>query len=494
MTQEMPLLRTGYDRDAARVGVVHVGVGAFHRAHQAVYFDDLMERTGDLNWAVAGVNLRAAHSGDLERLRAGGGAYVVKSYDPDGGSDFRLVRAHKAFFDWSRDAEAAEDVVALPGVRLLSATVTESGYCLGDDGRIDLGSPEIRAEIDGAGKSSIYAYLRAALGKRRAAGGRPLTVLCCDNLRGNGTMLERNLRRYLIAAGEPGLASWVSDHVSFPCSMVDRITPRPEPRHASEVAERFGIADDFTVHCERFMQWVIGDRFVGVRPELDTAGAELVEDVHPYEEAKIRILNGGHLALAYLAALRGIETYDAALRDPALDAFFDALTTTEILPSLDRGTPVDLPAYRDSVKRRFMNRSIADRISRIAMDGTSKFPVFLLPTVRACLARGIVPRWASTSIASWYVFLRRLEAGRLEFDYVDPKLPMVRPLLAPGREEEFARLPGLWGDTGRRHPEFVREVRARIAELETEYSGTRPDPDRLESRNEGPIGPGTGRR
>ena len=471
MTREAALLRTGYDREAARVGVVHLGVGAFHRAHQAVYFDDLMERTGDLGWAVAGVNLRSADSGDLARLRAGGGAYVVKSYDPDGGSEYRLVRAHKAFFDWSRRAREAEDVVADPGVRLLSATVTESGYCLGDDGRIDLGSPEIRAELDGAGKSSIYAYLRAALGKRRAAGGAPLTVLCCDNLRGNGAMLERSLRDYLAAAGEPGLASWIADHVSFPCSMVDRITPRPEARHASEVVERFGIADDFTVHCERFRQWVIGDRFLGARPDLDAAGAELVEDVHPYEEAKIRILNGSHLALAYLAALRGIETYDAALRDPSLDAFFDALTTTEILPSLDRGTPVDLPAYRDSVKRRFRNRSIADRISRIAMDGASKFPIFLLPTVRACFARGIAPRLAETAIASWYVFLRRLEAGRLEFAYVDPKLPMVRPLLAPGREEEFARLPGLWGDTARRHPEFVREVCARIADLETEYSG-----------------------
>ena len=471
MTRKAALRRTSYDRDAARIGVVHLGVGAFHRAHQAVYFDDMMERTGDLGWAVAGVNLRSAHSGDLARLRAGGGAYVVKSYDPDGGSEFRLVRAHKAFFDWSRRAEAAEDVVADPGVRLLSATVTESGYCLGDDGGLDLGSPEIRAELDGAGKSSIYAYLRAALGKRRAAGGRPLTVLCCDNLRGNGAMLERNLRDYLAAAGEAGLASWIADHVSFPCSMVDRITPRPERRHASEVAERFGIADDFTVHCERFTQWVIGDRFLGARPDLDAAGAELVEDVHPYEEAKIRILNGGHLALAYLAALRGIETYDAALRDPSLDAFFDALTTTEILPSLDHGTPVDLPAYRDSVKRRFRNRSIADRISRIAMDGASKLPIFLLPTVRACFARGVAPRLAATAIASWYVFLRRIEAGRLEFDYVDPKLPMVRPLLAPGREEEFARLPGLWGDTARRHPEFVREVCARIADLEAEYSG-----------------------
>ena len=253
--------------------------------------------------------------------------------------------------------------------------------------------------------------------------------------------------------------------------MVDRITPRPDARHAREVAERFGIRDDFTIHCEHFSQWVIDDRFVGTRPELGVAGAELVEDVHPYEEAKIRILNGAHLALAYLGALRGFETYDAALRDPALNAFFDALTTTEVLPSLDGATPVDLASYRDSVKRRFLNRSIADPIARIAMDGVSKFPVFLLPTIRACLARGVIPGSAITSVASWYVFLRRLEAGRLHFDYVDPKLPLIRPLLTPGREEEFARLAGLWGDTARRHPEFVREVCTRISELEAEYSG-----------------------
>ena len=469
---EEVLARTTYDRDATRVGVVHLGVGAFHRAHQAVYFDDLMERTGDLGWAIAGVNLRSAQSADVARLRDGGGTYVVKSYDPDGRSEFRLVRAHKAFFDWSRCAAEAEDVVSAAGVRALTLTVTESGYCLADDGRLDLGNPEIRAELDGSGKSSVYAYLRVALRKRRAAGGRPLTILCCDNLRGNGAMLERNLGHYLAASGESELAAWVSERVSFPRSMVDRITPRPDARHAGEVAERFGIRDDFTIHCEQFRQWVIDDRFAGGRPDLDAAGAELVEDVHPYEEAKIRILNGAHLALAYLAALRGFETYDAALRDPALDAFFDALTTTEVLPSLDGPTPVDLPAYRDSVKRRFLNRSIADRLTRIAMDGASKFPVFLLPTIRACFARGVVPRSALTSVASWYVFLRRLEEGHLRFDYVDPKLPMIRPLLGKGREEEFARLAGLWGDTPRRHPEFVRELCARIAELDAEYSET----------------------
>ena len=467
---EATLRQTTYDRDATRIGVVHVGVGAFHRAHQAVYFDDLMERTGDLNWAIAGVNLRSAQSGDIARLRNGGGTYVVKSYDPDGGAEFRLVRAHKAFFDWSRCAARAEDVVADAAVQALTLTITESGYCLADDGRLDLGNPEIRAELDGTGRSSVYGYLRAALRKRRDAGGRPLTILCCDNLRDNGTMLERNLGHYLTAAGEHELASWIAHRVSFPCSMVDRITPRPEARHAREAAEQFGIADDFTIHCEHFRQWVIGDRFLAKRPALDAAGAEIVDDVRPYEEAKIRILNGGHLALAYLAALRGFETYDAALRDPALDAFFDALTTGEIVPSLDPRTPVDLDAYRDAVKRRFLNRSIADRITRIAMDGASKFPVFLLPTIRACLARGRVPRLALTAVASWYVFLRRLEAGHLEFDYVDPKLPMIRPLLAAGREADFAGLTGLWGDTARRHPDFAGELCGRIAELEVELS------------------------
>ncbi len=468
--REETLLRTTYDRDATRIGVVHVGVGAFHRAHQAVYFDDMMERTGDLGWAIAGVNLRSAQSADIARLRDGGGTYVVKSYDPDGGSEFRRVRAHKAFFDWSRCERAAEAIVAESSVKVLSVTVTESGYCLADDGRLDLANPEIEAELRGAGKSTVYAYLRAALEERRMAGGGPLTILCCDNLRENGTMLERNLGQYLAASGESELAGWVSDRVSFPCSMVDRITPRPDERHAREVAERFGISHDFTIHCERFMQWVIDDRFSGPRPGLDAAGAEIVEDVHPYEEAKIRILNGSHLGLAYLAALRGFETFDAALRDRRLDAFYDTLTKTEILPALDPDTPVDLPVYRDAVKRRFLNRSIADRITRIAMDGVSKFPVFLLPTIRACLARGVMPSAAITSVASWYVLLRKVEDGRLDFDYVDSSLPLIRPLLAAGREEQFARFSGLWGDTPRRHPAFVGEVCSRIAGLEAEHS------------------------
>ena len=465
------LMRTKYDRDATRIGVVHVGVGAFHRAHQAIYFDDLMEATGNLNWAIAGVNLRPAQSQDINRLQQNGCEYVVKSYDPDGGLEFRQVRSHKIMLDWSVDPQKAEIIVAEPTVQLVTITVTEGGYCLSDDGQIDMDNPEIVAELNGNGSSSIYAYLRAALRSRYQTSRSPLTILCCDNLRNNGSLLEKNFYQYLMATGEDTLIRWMKESVSFPCSMVDRITPQREERHSKEVAKKFGILGDETIHCESFRQWVIGDLFVGKKPDLDLVGCEIVANVHPYEEAKIRILNGSHLALAFLAALRGYTTFDTALRDPVLDDFFDRITLQEILPSLDPTSPVDHSVYRKKVKRRFLNIYIADRIARIGMDGASKLPQFLLPTIRASFQKHVIPHLTLTSVASWYVFMRQFDACKNNIEYVDPKFPELRYLLAPGREGEFAHHADLWGDTADRYPDFSPVLQQSIKDLE---SGSSP--------------------
>ena len=465
------LLQSRYDRSATRIGVVHLGVGAFHRAHQAWYFDALMDATGDLSWAIAGVNLRAAQSRDIARLRRSAGQYVVKTLAADGGAGYRLIRSHKAFFDWTVDPESAEDVVSWPSVQVISMTVTESGYCLDDNGELDLADSGIRAELAGGSPGTVYAYLKRALERRMEAGTGGLTIMCCDNLRENGRVLRRAFLSYLEAAGDDALAAWLADNASFPCSMVDRITPRPDPRNAAEVAEVFGIEDDPTIHAEDFVQWVIEDDFRGVRPELAAAGAQLVNDVEPYEQAKIRILNGGHTGLVYLGALHGYTHFDAALRDPRLREFFDCFETREVIPSLDAAMPVDLDLseYFRTVRARFLNAYIADRIERIAMDGVSKFPVFVVPTVRACFVKGIEPVHAMRAIASWYVFMRHVQSGEIGFRYVEPRWSAVRDLLAPGREEDFARHPDVWADTAVANPGFVRGVCSEIAALSARF-------------------------
>ena len=468
------LLRSTYDRSATAVGVVHIGIGAFHRAHQATYFDAFMDQSGDLGWAIAGVNLRAGQSANAGRLRRRNGEYVLKTMPPEGSPEFRLVRSITRILDWAEDASAAEAVLSEEDVKAATVTVTESGYCLDKDGGLDLSNSEIRSEAAGTGASTVYAYLRNALDRRRGADAGPLTILCCDNIRDNGRMLERNLKAYLKEVGAQGLSDWIESNVSFPCSMVDRITPRPNQSVSDEVSRLFDIENDFTVHAEDYIQWVVEDDFRGARPELSTVGVEMVADVHPHETAKIRILNGGHTSIAYFGALLGHETFDAAFRTQRLTRAFDEFAFNEVIPTLDQDTPVDLPNYARLIRRRFLNRNIADSISRIAMDGVSKFPIFIVPTVRECLRRGIEPVRCIQAIASWYVFMRHARNGLIRFEYVDPLQDLVSEHLAEGRERSFAGLPDLWGDIPTQHPEFVDAVGAEIGRISAEFSGPPP--------------------
>ncbi len=468
-TEDRGFYQTHYDRSSTSIGVVHIGVGSFHRAHQAVYLDDFMYRSGQLDWAIAGVNLRKETSKDLIKLRERKGEYFLKTLSANSESQFQLVRSHKSFFDWTVDQQEAEKIIAQPAIKIISVTVTESGYYLGEDGRLDLENLDIKNELSGQGASTVYGYLRNSLTKRKELGNSRLTILCCDNLRDNGKLLQENLDIYLEALGERELTAWLKDNVSFPCSMVDRITPRPNHFHSLEVEEQFGIKNDFTIHSEDFTQWVITDDFRGERPELELAGVTLVNDVSPYEEAKIRILNGGHLGLVYLGALKGFDTFDKVIKDPELGSFFDRLEETEVVPSLDQNSPVDLTAYTQSIKTRFQNWQIADGLPRIAMDGYSKFRLFLLPTIKTCFDQGIVPNCAIKSVASWYVLIKMVAEGKSSFNYTDPYFSVLEPYLQTGKEVEFAKIPEIWCDLPSKHPEFPQLVAAEIELLQQRF-------------------------
>ncbi|MEX0310341.1 MAG: mannitol dehydrogenase family protein, partial [Tateyamaria sp.] len=291
-------------------------------------------------------------------------------------------------------------------------------------------------------------------------------LLCCDNIRSNGKVLENALLAYLEAAGLTDLAHWVRANVSFPCAMVDRITPRSTDALRAEVAQVFPGYASAPIHAEAFSQWVLEDRFAAAMPDLTRVGVQVVQDVEPYEEAKIRILNGGHTGLTYLGALAGHETFDEAMHDPALRAHFDRWEETEVLAGLGDHIPFDTSAYLSEIARRFENGGIADQLERICMDGYSKMAIYIRPTLRACLDKGITPEAGYDCAASWVVYARKHQAGTTSIPYHEPFWDKLVPMIEPGREHDIASDPQIWGDLPTRFENFVPDLVAAIQKME----------------------------
>lgn len=461
--------RSNYDRNDCKIGVVHLGFGAFHRAHQAVYIDDYMDATGDLRWGIAAVNLRGAESAAFAENTSNGLGYVLKSIAPDGETKLRRVRSHVHFSDWAADAATAETLLSKDSVHMVTITVTESGYYTDPAGELKADDPVIASEKAGGQGTSVYAYLRAALSGRMDTTGAPITISCCDNIRQNGKMLRRNLNAYLKLMGDDTLAAWVDANATFPCAMVDRITPRPTEGLAAEIAAVTDTGGGHPIMAEAFVQWVLEDRFAGPFPALDKAGVTITSDVDPYEETKIRILNGGHTCLTYLAALEGLQTFDQAMHDPKLFNHFWSYETQEVLPAIRLALPFSKTEYLDSIAARFKNSAIADSVSRICADGVAKFPIFIRPTLQGCLDQGIMPTFGITSIASWFVFSQHVAAGKIPFDYLEPSWADLKPLLLPENRDAFLNSQQLWGTIPAKHPNFADALRAEIERMEQSW-------------------------
>ncbi|MEO0356914.1 MAG: mannitol dehydrogenase family protein, partial [Pseudomonadota bacterium] len=326
--------------------------------------------------------------------------------------------------------------------------------------------PMIASELSGGEGRTIYAYLRHSLRQRWMETGTPLTIACCDNIRQNGKMLAWNLRSYLQACGDHDLLDWVTAHVAFPCSMVDRITPRSPDHLGAEISALVGQTVTSPIMAEDFIQWVLEDTAAAPMPDLAKAGVIVTPDVDPYEETKIRVLNGGHTVLAYMAALNGLDTFDQAMADPALRAHFDAFERDEVLPAITIDLPFAKKPYVDQIARRFGNRAIGDTVARICADGMAKFPIFVRPTLEGCLKQGIMPIHAIRSIASWHRFAEHVAAGQIPFDYVEPGWAQLQTLLGT---DAFLHSSQLWGDIPETYPEFVATLREEISETELKW-------------------------
>ncbi len=433
--------------------ILHIGLGSFHRAHQAVYLHHLRE-SGDHSWAIVGGNIRNDMPETMAALAAQGGEYTLETVSPAGERKYERITAIREVIAFDPTLARLIEVGADAATRIISFTVTEAGYYLDPKNRLDASLADVRADLDGA-HGTIYGAVTAILAERmrreRSGGGGPVTLLNCDNLRSNGTRFRSGLLDFLERRGETALKAWVETNTSCPCDMVDRITPRPTPDVAKRVKAATGRDDPAALMGESFIQWVIEDHFIAGRPAWEKVGAELVDSVHAYEEAKIRILNATHSCVAWAGTLRGLSFIHEDLADPEIRQLGHDYVTNDVIPSLDtpeHPCPLDLRAYRDVVLERFGNPNVRDTNQRVAMDGFSKLPGMIVPTLRDCLERGA--DMASTAMlpALFFRFLGRWHRGELSYAYQDGVMDPAAAhafFAAADPLAAFCRDPLLWG-------------------------------------------------
>jgi len=404
-----------------RLRLLHLGLGSFHRAHQAVYLHRLMQ-SGDTRWQLAGANLRPDMADTLAALQRQGGAYTLETVSPQGARRLDRITSITEVLPFEPTLSRVLALGADPSTRIVSFTVTEAGYALDPEGQLDFRHEDIVNDLAGKPPRSIYGVAAAILRRRRAADAGKLTLLNCDNLRHNGDRFRANLRAFIGAADDAGLLAWVDANTTCPNAMVDRITPRPTPEAMARIRTLAGWDDQAPLMAESFIQWVIEDRFANGRPAWEKVGVEMTGDVQPYEEAKIRILNASHSAIAWAGTLSGLTYIHEGTRMPVIRGIAADYVTDDVIPCLARPgkpSPVDLPAYRDIVLDRFSNDAIADTNQRVAADGFAKIPGFILPTIRERLGRGESIAAVARLPALFLSFLQRWHQGRLPFAYQD---------------------------------------------------------------------------
>jgi fructuronate reductase len=400
------------------IGIVHLGIGNFHRAHQALYTEEAMLARGG-NWGICGVTLQ----GDVSKrdaLMSQDGLYGVVERGPDG-VRVTVARALREVLAMPFDRARLFELLVDARVRIVSLTVTEKGYCRdAKTGDADFSNEGVMRDLANAREpSTVPGILTAALKARRDAGILPFTVLSCDNLSHNGAALKQVVASFA-ARLDQQLAAWIEADVAFPSTMVDRIVPATTDAEREAVREALGVIDETPVPCEPFRQWVIEDRFPGGRPAWETAGAQLVEDVGPFEIAKLRMLNATHSTLAYLSMLAGFETISDAVSHPLLRQLIHAMMTYEIAPTLDIPASFDLLAYRDALLDRYANPALKHRCAQIAMDGSQKMPPRILSTIGARLDAGEPFERLALAVAAWFVFLRGQADDGSQYSISDP--------------------------------------------------------------------------
>lgn len=422
-----------YDRSALTPAVVHLGVGGFHRAHQAMYFDALAER-GVTGWGVIGVGLRSP--GMKEALEPQDGLFTVVRRDEDG-DEARVVGSILKVLHAPSEPDAVLAALADERTKLVTLTVTGEGYHVDpESGELSEDDEDVRADLaDPAHPRSAAGYLAEALDRRRRAGIAPFTVLSCDNVPHNGATARAAVLGLARRRQDSALAAWVEREVAFPSSVVDRITPGASDETSAVVADDLGIDDRWPVATEPFSQWVIEDRFGGDRPPLEEVGVQLVDDVEPYERMKKRLLNGSHSALGYVGYLLGHRETAEAMADPLVRRYIARLMEDEIAPPLPEVPGIDLDEYRATLLERFSNPKVGDQLARLCGRGSTKVPAYLLPSIVEARTQGRPHELLTLAVAAWVRYLRGTDLEGREIPIKDARLDELQPLAVQGGED-----------------------------------------------------------
>ena len=414
--------KPGYVRAERTRGIVHIGPGAFHRAHQAVYTDMAMAHGG--NWRITGVSMRSA---TLKRKLAEQDnlySLVVLDNEPY----VQVIGAFDEVLVLDEDLDAILAALTDANTHIISLTITEKGYCLTSSGELDTSHPDIINDLVNPDQPvSAVGLIVCALKERYESGVADMTVISCDNLADNGKKLEKAVYQFAQKL-DPAMADWIKANICFPCTMVDSITPATDEALIELAAEKLGVSDAWPIQREAFTQWVVEDTFSGPRPAWDKVGVTFTDDVAAFENAKLRILNGTHSTLAYVGTLAGKETVFEAISDDTLHAFIRKLLSSEIMPSIDAEGVMDLASYADDIVRRYQNRHIRHLLSQIAWDGSQKLPFRILNTVRDNYKKGNPVSLLCVPIAAWILFIAKRHNDQEQL--VDPLADTLLDLAA----------------------------------------------------------------
>lgn len=457
----------GYDRQRVAPGIVHIGVGNFHRAHEEYFTNRLiaMDTSANAGWGICGAMLRREDEPLYKALKAQNGLYTLTICGRDG-RDEAVAIASLVDLLWApEDPEAVLARLSAPATRIISMTITEGGYNIDKaTGEFDLGNAGVKADLaDPAHPVTVFGYVAEGLRRRRDTNAGPVTILTCDNLQHNGDTARKAFMAFIYAQ-DPQLASWVEANVTFPNSMVDRITPATRPADVERLDARNGSDDRAPVYCEDFIQWVVEDKFAAGRPEWERVGVEFTDDVTAYENMKLSLLNASHTLLSYPSFLGGYRKVDEAMRDERITRFVRQFMDIDITPYVPAPGDTDLALYKQTLIERFGNRSVSDQIARLCFDGISKFPVYVVPNLVKMIRDGKPLDRVAYLIAAYRHYLKyHRDDNGAEFDIAEPAMTEADSrLIASDDPLDFLELSAFGGANLRRSEAFAGRYMAYV--------------------------------
>jgi mannitol 2-dehydrogenase len=439
-----------YERNFINAGIVHIGVGGFHRSHQAYYIHQLLGANQNSDWGICGIGLREGDSHMANVLKKQDCLYTLITQHSSGKDKCEIIGSIVDYIFAIETPDLAIDKMAHPETKIVSLTITEGGYNFNPNtGNFNLENPDIQHDLRNPNApKTVFGFLTAALKKRRDKGLAPFTILSCDNVQHNGDVARNMLLSY-VEQIDSSLFNWIKKEVCFPNSMVDRITPVTTKSSIELLKHNYQINDDWPIVCEPYIQWVIEDDFSNGRPPLEKFGVQFVEDVTPYEKMKIRLLNAGHSVLGILGAIHGHATINDCMEDKILSAFMRQFMDKEVTPRLGEIKGIDLKEYKNSLEDRFSNPNIKDGVSRICSESSAKLPKFLIPTIQENLDAGGSIKYGTFVLVAWaYYNDKRMDFKNNPIEIIDDRKEELHQFAKQYKEDQlsFLRTPNIFGN------------------------------------------------